>query len=326
MAVRIIVSPGDFAASRFVMSPVANTVGALLALERGTSAYGVAPWAGRVRERYLGLLRADPSLREVARAVRGCRGVPDFLAPPQSGMDTAIDDELAAVRATPDELAREQLDRYGAAEALPGPEVGARVARALRVIWDELIGPDWPAARVVLEADVIHRAGQLAAYGWSHALQDIGPDLRWDDQGWIELRDMEGPPIRLAGTGLCLTPIAYGAQWLSLDPPSYALVYPARGSGRLWSAAPERRDGGALDRLLGRTRAALLRELSAPAGPSHLAATLGLSVGGVGDHLAVLRDAGLVRRARAGRWVLYRRTPLGDALTEADPSGMSRRA
>lgn len=43
-----------------------------------------------------------------------------------------------------------------------------------------------------------------------------------------------------------------------------------------------------------------------------------LAVGAVGDHLPVLRRAGLVRSARAGRSVLYRRTPLGAALAAQD--------
>ena len=57
---------------------------------------------------------------------------------------------------------------------------------------------------------------------------------------------------------------------------------------------------------------------AAPATTSQLVAQLGMSLGGVGGHLAVLRAAGLVNRARSGRSVNYVATPLGDALLSPD--------
>ncbi len=106
---------------------------------------------------------------------------------------------------------------------------------------------------------------------------------------------------------------------LSLEPPwPPSLIYPARGVSALWERPSRAEPGTALDRLLGASRAAILLALEDPASTTHLAATLGQSLGGIGDHLAVLREAGLVTRARSGRSVLYRRTPVGDAVTAAE--------
>jgi DNA-binding transcriptional ArsR family regulator len=61
----------------------------------------------------------------------------------------------------------------------------------------------------------------------------------------------------------------------------------------------------------------LLTALDQPASTTQLARSLGLATGAAGDHLAILQAAGLLTKARSGRSVLYRRTPLGDALVAA---------
>ncbi|WP_242432065.1 helix-turn-helix domain-containing protein [Streptomyces avermitilis] len=68
---------------------------------------------------------------------------------------------------------------------------------------------------------------------------------------------------------------------------------------------------------MGRSRARLLAALETPASTTQLAKSLDMAVGAVGDHLTVLRRAGLLRRARSGRSVLYHRTALGDSLLRA---------
>ncbi|HEY6789346.1 MAG TPA: winged helix-turn-helix domain-containing protein [Trebonia sp.] len=52
-----------------------------------------------------------------------------------------------------------------------------------------------------------------------------------------------------------------------------------------------------------------------------MASVLGISLGTVSDHLAVLRDSGIVAGTRAGRNVVYTLTPRGEALQAllADP-------
>jgi DNA-binding transcriptional ArsR family regulator len=219
---------------------------------------------------------------------------------------------------------------------LTGDGVAGYVADVLAAAWRALLEPEWRTLRAILERDVVYRAGQLTLRGWAAALGDLHPDLSWE-QGRIVLCRMQGDAdAALGGRGLLFVPSVF--VWpklaLRLDPPwPPALVYPARGVAALWGqpgrAAPGRavpgrippgreRPGTALDRLLGPSRAAILIALEEPASTTQLVAALGRSLGGIGDHLAVLREAGLISRARSGRSVLYRRTPVGDALAAAD--------
>ena len=74
----------------------------------------------------------------------------------------------------------------------------------------------------------------------------------------------------------------------------------------------------ALARLLGSTRARLLRELERPSTVSELAARLGVTVGAVSQHLGVLRAAGLAVSRREGRQMVSLRTGLGLGLIRGE--------
>jgi DNA-binding transcriptional ArsR family regulator len=208
---------------------------------------------------------------------------------------------------------------------LTGERVAAYIADVLAAAWQALLEPEWRTLRAILERDVVYRAGQLTSRGWAAALGDLHPELSWE-QGRIVLPRMPGDTdAALGGRGLLFVPSVF--IWpklaLGLDPPwPPALIYPARGVAALWERPGREqagaRPGTALDRLLGPSRAAILIALEEPASTTQLAATLGQSLGGIGDHLAVLREAGLISRARSGRSVLYRRTPVGDAVAAAE--------
>jgi DNA-binding transcriptional ArsR family regulator len=323
------VDPTGLANTRFALSPLAELVGALIAVLEPAPRPWLAPWIVRHRPAFDAVAAAEPTFDALLATMRGARWTPDFLVPPPSGMDTTLDAELAVVRATP----IERVERDLALTALAGPDNASaealasasaplpaalaapgavgRLADALAEIWLRTLAPDWPVRRALLERDVVQRAGRLATYGWARALEGLRPEFRWLPDGSIQINDWDAPPYEVGAARLVLVPNGFGKVWISADSPdSYALVYPARGIAAPTDAPAA--DG--LDRLVGRARARLLRGLAEPASTSHLVGSLGMTLGAVGDHLAVLRDAGLVTRARSGRSVLYRRTPLGEAL------------
>jgi DNA-binding transcriptional ArsR family regulator len=285
------------------------------------------PWLARAHDRYQALAReAD---LEVILVLHPPGWGADFLSPVPAALSTTIGDLLAQVRATPPEQAHrevaEALRRQPPVDPrveriLTGDQVASYAADVLAAAWQVLLEPEWPALRAILERDVVYRAGQLASRGWAAALAGLHASLSWH-QGRIELSRGPGQEdAELGGRGLLFVPSVF--VWpglaLSLDPPwPPALIYPARGVAALWQQPARTRPGAALDRLLGAARAAILLALEEPASTTQLAVILGQSIGGIGDHLAVLRDAGLVARARSGRSVLYTRTAAGDALTAA---------
>jgi DNA-binding transcriptional ArsR family regulator len=228
------------------------------------------------------------------------------------------------VRATPPErVALEVGWRFEGREVpaavrplLDDPAAGLdRLVAVMRAYWERAIEPWWPAIRAVLEADIVHRARRLSAGGTIEVFAGLHRAVRWRD-GVVEVDRFPDERVDLRGRGLLLVPtvFAWPEVFAMIDEPwQPALIYTPRGVGALW-APPEEPDPGALDALLGRRRAAILRALGAPATTQDLAARLSASPAGVSEHLGVLRRAGLVASQRDGRRVLYARTAAGEQI------------
>ena len=182
-------------------------------------------------------------------------------------------------------------------------------------IWTHTLATDWPRRERLLRADIVARTGQLARHGWAAVLRDLGRNRELAGDGQLRINRFDRPTRVLPRDAeLSFIPVTSNASWVGwTEQVRYAIYYPV--AGRLAPGDAVRRGG--LERLVGANRAALLRLLDQPLGTTHLAASTGLPVGAVGNHLRVLLDAGVVARRRSGRHVLYWRTALGDSLTAA---------
>ncbi|MEO3796954.1 helix-turn-helix domain-containing protein [Nonomuraea sp. B10E15] len=324
------VGPVDVAHTRYAISPLGEAMNALRVAAGKQPAGPLRPWAERIAPRYERLLRETPAVRALTTLFRPGGYNADFIQPPPSGPGADFAGELARVRATPPRQVRAEIARNLAGlrtpprhvqQILAAPDVLTRLSDAIEATWHALVEPDWPRLRTVLERDLLLRAGHLAMYGWAAALSDLDPRVGWradGADGVIEVRT--GPRNtwerhRLGGKGLLLMPTVFGTLISYVEPPwPYALVYPARGVANLLGPPPPQSGAAALARLVGPHRAQVLRALAAPATTTQLVRQLGLSLGAVGGHLAVLRESGLVTRTRTGRSVHYERTPLGESL------------
>jgi DNA-binding transcriptional ArsR family regulator len=244
---------------------------------------------------------------------------PDFLTPPPPTPVADIDDELTRIREMSPAQARNEIGRALAGRRVDGRALRAlrsqhapnRLADALESIWSMLLEPSWPSIREVLERDVAYRARRLAEGGLAHLFEDLAPVVTLHGHD-LRVRQRTTATVELDAGGLLLSPSAFIAPYVAtmLEPP--ILIYPARGTAALLDPEQASIESG-VSRLIGPTRAEILGLLDEPSTTTVLAHRLRRSPGNIADHLAVLLMAGLVMRRRAGRQVLYWRTPLGQA-------------
>ncbi|MER5987018.1 winged helix-turn-helix domain-containing protein [Streptomyces sp. NPDC001787] len=319
---RFEVSAEDLLRSRFALSPAMDLCFLLRSLA-GQDRLLPRAWAARLLPAFERLRRE--SELDAALALHTPQSGPNFVAPPPRGLNQTWADDLAMIRATPLEAARREIATNATGPSARDPRVRAvldstdavsRIAEAMDQAWHVLLATDWPQLRAVCERDVVHRVGVIGEHGWTTTIESLHPSIAWQ-AGGIEVGHFpQVGTVRLAGDGLLLIPSVFVANIAAHleDPWPRTLVYRARGTGALWGEQETVPQPDALTALVGRSRARLLLALDAPASTSHLARSLAMTPGAVGDHLAILRGAGLLVRARSGRSVLYRRTPLGEAL------------
>lgn len=316
MRIRIQLAGTDLARVRFAISPVYETVMALAALARpGVHAVHL-PWARWARPR----LATVDTLPLLQALVSRDGFKPGFLMPAPAARMPDLDDELRTVRSTRPADAREETARLTSRPARQfhdDPRAGLPlVVDALRRCYDLVIAPHWDRMVRVLDADIAFRARALATGGFETLFADLHDDVVWAGEELIvHPRQSPSTTVDVGGHGLVLCPsvFCWPRVTASTNPPTAGtLRYPARGVATLWEAdepAPE-----ALANLIGRTRAAILTRLATPQTTSGLAAGLGVTAGAVSQHLAVLKDAGLVATHRAGRTTLHLRTDRAEAL------------
>jgi DNA-binding transcriptional ArsR family regulator len=307
------VSADTLAGSRFVISPLAETTASLLALERGTAAHpGERRWLDAHQAGYRGYVKDHPDVSWLIRLSLAHCWIPAVITVAPAGHDEqAFGDELGQITSRSLDLVADDLDALGL-ERYPD-DLPRKGADLLAWVWANTVRPYWPERRKIIEADIVARTTQLGRGGWARALSDMRPGMRWLGEGRLQINAYDNPPREISGAQLLFVPVTPETGWVAWDEPHrYAVMYPCSGA----LAEPARRAAApeALGALLGPARAAILMLLVTPKSTTQLVALTGQRLGSVGRHLQILRAAGLLERRRAGRSVLYRRSPAGDLL------------
>ena len=308
---------------RFAVSPLTETMRSVHALDDPGSRAIHLPWVTATREAVAGL-----DLAPLRALVPGDVYTPDFTSPPPAGPLVELEDELAAMLAVPPEQVAAEVARTYRGRPMP-PALEPFVTRPERAVAGlaDLVRAYWDAALApALAADPRAPPGRRPAPRAHAGRRRRRPPVRRHGPGdRVDGRRVAHPQARRGVARPRRPRPALRAERLRLA---------ARGRGR----RPRLAADGGLSRArhrdavgpgpTGRPAGARWRSSGRAAPPCSPPSTsrgrrptsrrrLGVSAGGVSQHLSVLRAAGLVHGQRAGRSVLYMRSPAGDQVVEA---------
>jgi DNA-binding transcriptional ArsR family regulator len=333
---RIHFTRADLARTQIANGPdvMWEMVGSLQVLQAtyGKKAFG--PWRQQVRHDLQGADLARPIRHRLFPVAPHAAYYPDLLTPTEGAL--GLEESLEAILSTSRHRLREEIGRLG---PRPGhgswlDDLRAARPRALTELGDTMrayhrlsLEPHWPAIRACVDSDIARRRQALREGGVHNLLDSFNPMMRWNSPILEIPVHPSDRDIHLNGRGLLLIP----SYFTHLHPLTIfdaelpqVIAYPAAHH----PAPAAARHDAALDRLLGDTRAAILRAVADGGTTGELAHRVGVSPPTISHHTAVLRDAGLiVSRRTATTTMLHTLSPLGAALLAgrlAD-SSLSRR-
>ncbi|MFI6779792.1 ArsR/SmtB family transcription factor [Micromonospora sp. NPDC050276] len=253
--------------------------------------------------------------------------LPDFVTP-FDGLES-VQAGLEAIRATSARRVRAEVTAaYADTTATPlrrrfaaaDPEVLDLFGGAVRTWFDVVLEPHWAELTSGHRQQVTCASQRLAQDGLDGLLAGLHPAIRWREPV-LEIRTWWDGDLPGTGHGIILLPSPLAGprpRVLVEEGQPILLVYPV-----LMPEPGAWADDDSLGRLLGATRALVLRRLAADGGltTTVLSRAVGISLSSASEHARALRTAGLVASEREGGAVRHHLTALGAALLRGAPGG-----
>lgn len=309
----------------FGYSPLAEVAAAFRLLREPAPRHLMRLWVRDVRP-----LLEPLDLSLLSAVLPPGKWAPDFFTSWSPNPQVTIEQQLDEVSRLPAWELRADITEHWPRDLQPsraqalvlrsGPELPGLVSDAIWSFWDTAIGPYLARMRAVIADDVAYRASMALASGVLSLFEDLHPEVSVDGTN-LQVAKPYHAAATYDGTRITLLPSVF--VWPNLligheRENQFTLIYPARGVARVWEGLRIADDAANdLGALVGRTRAEVLHRLEVPMTTTHLSRVMGQSPGTVSQHLSILRRNGLVVSWRAGRGVLYRRTPLGESIVAA---------
>ncbi|MEU7780274.1 ArsR/SmtB family transcription factor [Micromonospora parva] len=324
---RLQLGSADLCRVRFAdrLHPVAN---ALLAGQwlRDPTVAALAPALAERAVAAEGTPAAQAATAILRHLLPGQGRLPDFVTP-FAGLES-VEAGLEAIRATPARRVRAEVTmayedtpvsplrrRFAAAD----PEVLDLFGGAVRAWFDAVLEPHWAELTSAYRQQVAAASQRLAQHGLARLFSGLHPGIRWREPV-LEVHTWWDGDLPGTGHGLILLPSPLAGprpRVLLQQGHPILLVYPVVMPTLGASAAAD-----SLGRLLGVTRALVLRRLAADGGltTTVLSRSVGISLSSASEHAHALRTAGLVASVREGGAVRHHLTSLGASLLRG-PSG-----